>query len=351
MLETQQNSITFRLIDTVEGLGQAGQQITMALRPEDTYTTQELDTWLAGYRQTGDFRMDEVAPAIPIDQQTTKLRYFTKANTFRRIEVKTSMRGAVQEVDVETEVLDKGPMTHRALGTFIPAPMVGQSSFDLRTAGATRINDALALDREYRGWTLLVTSGSWAANNRATLTSGLQWGGASGVGASSHPIKDMQARRVASAAKITDWWMNEEVGGWFISHPDVVSHMRQMLGDAAPSPQVVTQDRSDFVIPGVGMIHIVGGKILNESTGVLDYILGDTVIGTRSIAGIPTGGNDIATVKTLRVRGPSGTGFISRSVNLAARGYAGGELLIVGHQEDIFMTSDIVGGAIFDVLQ
>jgi hypothetical protein len=349
MLET--NKITFRLMESIQNVGEKGQTITMALDPSDTYTTQELETWLAGYQQTGGFRMDEVAPPILIDQETTKLRNFTKANTFRRVDVRASMRGAINEVDPETELVDKGPMTHRALGTFVPAALTPQAAYDYRTAAAARINEALVLDRECRGWTLLTTSGSWLAANRTTLTSGLQWGGASGAGASSDPVRDLLTRRTNSAAQIMDWWMNEEVAGWFLMHDKVRAHMKQMLGDNAPSPQVVTQDHADFTIPGIGNFHVVASRVLNESTSVLDYILNDTVLGTRSIAGIPTGGNDIATAKTLRVKGPSGTGFVSRSVNLGARGYGGGELLIVGHQEDIFMTSDCVGGAVFDVLQ
>jgi hypothetical protein len=343
--------ITFRLTETVEGVGVAGQVVTMALNPQDTYVTQELDTWLAGYRQQADFRADDVAPPILVERETFQLRYFTKANTYKKVNVVTSMMGAIQEVDPETEMKPVGPLTHRALGCFIPAAGAAQSAFDLRTAGSTRITDALSLDREVRLWGALETSGNWNANNRVTLTSGLQWGGASGAGANSNPITDLFARRQKSAAKITDWWMNEEVGGWFIQHDKVRAHMRQMLGDNAPSPQVVTVDRSDFEIPGLGTFHIVAAKVLNETTSNLDYILGDTVLGTRGIAGMPTGGNDIATIKTFRVRGPSGTGFISRSIPLGARGYGGGELLVVGHQEDIYVASDIVGGAVFDVLQ
>jgi hypothetical protein len=347
----QPRTITFRLIDNIEGVGVAGQTVTMALQPSDTYVTTELDTWLAGYSQIGDYRADQVAGQVLVDKETTELRYFTLGNTFRRVEVRTSLQGSVNEVDVQSELKPVGPLTHRALGAFVPAALASQSSYDQRTSHASRINEALALDKEYRGWSLLTTSGSWNANNRVTLTTGLQWGGASGAGASSNPIADILTYRLRSAAKITEWWMNEEVGTWFIRHAAVRDHLRQMLGDNAPSPSVVTEDRSDFVIPGIGTIHIVAAKGLNESTNNLEYILNDTVLGTRSIPSTPQGGNDICTIKQFVVRGPSGTGWISRSVNLAARGYGGGELLIVGQQSDMFMASDIVGCAIFDVLQ
>lgn len=343
----REKNITFELIEDVQGVGRKGQAITMALTPQDTFVTSELDTFLGGYTNA-DFRADEVAPPILVDKETAQVRNLTKNNTFKRVVVDASLQGRINEVDPETE-LKTYTATHRALGCFVPAITQGQSVFDVMAAAAVRINTALALDREIRLWTKLVTSGNWNAANRVTLAGTFQWGNPEG--AATNPIFDLNNRKLKSAARITDWWMSQEVSDAFLRNTKVKDHMRQMLGDQAPAPQIAQAQRADFVIPGVGVIHVVDPKVLNESTGNLDEILNDSAIGTHVPAGSIRTGEELATIDTFRVRGPSGTGFMTRQVFLDTRGYAGGTLLIVGHQEDIIMRSDSIGGVIFDVIQ
>lgn len=344
--QPKEKSIEFKLMDDVANVGRKGQVVTLAVTPQDTFVTSELDTYLAGFSQTGEFRADQVAPPILVDKEIASFRNFTKNNTFKKVNVDASLQGRINEVDPETE-LKTYTAKHRALGAFVPSITGAQSVYDVMFAAGKRIQGVLDLDREIRLWSPLTTAGSWATPNKVTLAGTFNWNG----GAASDPIFDLNRRKLASAARITDYWMSQEVGDAFIRHPGVRNHMRQMLGDAAPAPQVVTQDRADFVIPGVGTIHIVSPKVLNESTLALDEILNDTVIGTHGVPGVPRTGEDMATINTYRVRGPNGTGIMSRQVFLDGRGYAGGTLLIVGHQEDIVMPSDSIGGVIFDVIQ
>ena len=343
----REKTLTFKLIDDAPGVGRKGETVTMALTPQDTFITSELDTYLGGFSQSGVFRADEVSPPILVDKEVASYRNFTKNNTFKRVNVNASLTGAVNEVDPETEMKTYSAQ-HRALACFIPSITAAQSVYDVSLAGAKRIRMAMDLDREIRLWTLLTTSGSWLAANRVTLAAGFEW--ADPQGANSDPIFDVNQRELKTAAPITEWWMSKEVADAFIRHTTVRTHMRQMLGDAAPAPQVVARAEA-FIIPGIGTIHTVKPKVLNETTGNLDEILNDTVVGTHGLPGVPRTGEDMATVNTFRVRGPSGTGWQSRQVFLDGRGYAGGTLLIIGHQEDIVMASDSIGGVIFDVIQ
>ena len=343
----QEKSITFKLIDDAPGVGRAGQTVTMALSPQDTYITGEIETYLGGYAQQSDFRADQVSPPILVDKETGSYRNFTKVNTFKRVNVNTSLQGAINEVDPETE-LKSYTAEHRALGCFIPAITASQSVFDPMLAGAKRIREAMDLDREIRLWAVLTLAGNWAAANKVTLGAGFEW--ADPVGANSDPLGDLSRRRQGSAARITDWWMNQEIADAYIRHPAVRAHMLQMLGHNAPSPQIVAA-AEDFAIPGVGNIHVVAAKVLNETTLNLDSILNDTIVGTHGIPGVPRTGEDMATVNTFRVKGPSGTGWQIRQVFLDVRGYAGGTMLIAGHQEAIVMASDSIGGVVYDVSQ
>lgn len=343
----REKNVTFELIEDVQGVGRKGQTVTMALTPQDTFVTSELETLLGGYANN-DFRADQVSPPILVDRETAQVRNFTKNNTFKRVTVDASLQGRINEVDPESE-LKTYTATHRALGCFVPAVTQGQSAFDVMAAGAMRINTALGLDREIRLWTKLFTSGSWNANNRVTLAATFQWGNPEGT--ATNPIFDLNNRKLKSAARITDWWMSQEVSDAFLRNTKVKDHMRQMLGDQAPAPQIAQANRADFAIPGIGTIHVVDPKVLNEATGNLDEILIDTVVGTHQPSGSIRTGEELATIDTFRVRGPSGTGFMTRQVFLDTRGYAGGTLLIVGHQEDIIMRSDSIGGIIIDVIQ
>jgi len=190
-------------------------------------------------------------------------------------------------------------------------------------------------------------TGSWDAANQETLLAGMGWDDP--TSSTSDPVGDLQARMIASAQKVTDIWFNEQVAFAFLRHPSVRDHMRQMLGDSAPSPQVAAA-QGDFAIPGFPPFHVVGAKVLNETTDALDYVLGDTVVLTSNPPGEPSR-DRISTAKRFRRRGDSGTGWTSREYFVNSRGLRGGTMLVAGHAEVELMTSDIVGGIVLNVLQ
>ena len=343
------NSLTFRLTDDIPGVGGAGQVVTMTTAPGDTYTVEEIATYLAGYTQEGVFRADEIAPPILCNREVVKVRTANVKNEFRRARPTTSLHAAVNQVDLDSDVAEK-TMTPYALGALVEMATADMSSFDLRAAKGRQLKGLIDLDREYRMWTLLTTSGTWDSSVKTTLTTTNQWWYGSAEGTTSNPIIDLLTREAASGMEITGWYMSRAVAIRFLTHTKVVAYMRQMLGDAAPNPQTAVGKNSNFVIPGIAPIHISSAKEYTDSTGALDLLLNDTVIGVRTIAGVPTGATDIATVKTFRYRTPSGTGILTRVVPLLGHGIYGAELMIVGVHEDIYATSSIVGGAIFDVL-
>ncbi len=166
---------------------------------------------------------------------------------------------------------------------------------------------------------------------------------------------DLFDRIEASAQAVTDIWMNPPVSHAFLRSQSVRDHLKTLIGDGATSSQIAAataaQANMDYQIPGLPPIHIVGSKVLNETTGGLDFILSDTVILTSAPPGAGSSGEDIMTCKTFRRKGPSGTGFTTREFELQRRGLNGGTFCASGHAEVAKMISSTVGGVIYDVLQ
>lgn len=342
--------MTATLLDAVGGLAR-GAQFQLSLAPGDTRITEEIDTFLAGFRAPG-FRADEACPIVLADNDFDTFRLFGANNAFKQVNVLASKESDINEVDPESST-DTYRVIERALGAFVSATTESQASYNVREASARRIRQALDLDREVRifGATgLLSSSTGWAAANVETIAGGSEW-----TVVTIDPLLDIQQRILASAQPVTDIWMNEEAGFTFLRNPFVRDHMRQMLGDNAPPAPTAdasgrrNQSVQDFMIPGLPPFHIVPGRVLNETTGVLDPILTDNVILTCN-PGIPTTGDDIITAVTWRRRGISGTGFTTREFELPKRGLESGMMMVSGHAEDPKFISNTCGGLIKNVL-
>lgn len=338
--------IALQLAADTPGIGKAGHVIRFALHPADVHVPEEIDTFLAGYSNPM-FRADEAVPIVSVEQLTDKYRTFTKNNAYRVANVLASTQGDINEVDPETQLLSYY-CVDRALGGFVPAVTqhVARGAFDPRQALARRIYNALALEREVRIWGasgLLTTSGNWAANNVLTIGAGAEWDHATTPG---DPIKNLQDMEERSNAEITDWWMSTPSFNAFLRNEKVRSHMRQMLGDNAPSGDVA-QRSSDIRIPGLAPIHRVPAKVLvNETTGQVGFIMGDSAVGTRTMGGAQVNPEDIQTAVTFRFNGPSGTGFITREFPLERRGLHGGTFMVSGYSEDVVFIANDVGALI-----
>lgn len=341
-------NIALALASDVPHLGlRAGQQIMLALQPQDVHVAEEIDTFLAGYAPD-EFRADEAVPIIPTDFLTDQFRTFTENNAFRVVNVLASTQSDINEVDPET-ILRTFICQDRAIGGFIPnvTAYTARKAYDPRQALARRIRWALALEREVRVFGtggLLTTSGNWNANNVTTIAGGSEWDTANG-----DPIRNMQDAEENSVMPITDWFMSVPVFNAFLRNANVRTYLRVMLGDNAPSPDVVQRKR-DVTIPGLAPVHVVGGKVLNESTGAIDYIMGEAVVGVRKPTGGTVNPEDIQTAVTWRFNGPSGTGFITREFELPRRGLHAGQMMVSGYSEDPRFIANNVGALILNTL-
>lgn len=345
--------IKVRLIDDVPGIGNAGQSVALASLPSEAHDPSELPTYLAGFHPLG-FRADEASPVILHDKTQDKFRQFDSDDTFRLVNVDSSDAADVTEIEAKT-ALTQFNMTPKVVGSYVPfqTEAVSGPNFSPRAAAGKRCRRALQLNRENLIWGsggLLSTNTNFAAANRIALGAGFEWNG----GASSDPIKDLHEMAEESAQEVDagngGYWMNKKTANALIRHDLVKDQMRQFLGDAAPAAaasQIAAAGRMnvDFAMPGVGTIHVVSGKVKNEATAALDAILADgVVVATVAPPGVPTDGEEIATTYTFRFRGPSGTGFEVREVQLDRRGPYGGVLVICSMYDVEVITSSVCGG-------
>jgi hypothetical protein len=342
-----QQQIAVQLASDIPGLARAGQSLMLAVLPQDVHVAEEIDTFLAGYAPE-EFVADEAVPIVPCDQLTDQFRVFTENNAFRVVNVLASTQSAINEVDPET-VLRTYQCIDRAIGGFIPnvTQHVARKAYDPRQALARRIRWALALEREVRIFGtggLLTTTGNWNANNILTIAGGSEWDTALG-----NPIRNMQDAEENSVMPITDWFMSTPSFNAFLRNATVRDYLRQMLGDNAPSPDVV-QRRPRILIPGLAPITRVGGKVLNETTGAIDFIMGESVVGLRKPSGSNVNPEDIQTAITWRFNGPSGTGFITREYEVPSRGLHAGQMMVSGYSEDPRFIANNVGALIVNTL-
>lgn len=339
------------LAHTVKGIGKAGQRVTLELQPADVHDPTELATYLGGYKPFP-FRGDEASPAVLGDNDEDRFRDFSSNDAFRRVDVKGATSGAVPEVDPQTS-LSNFKVVERFVGAFVPkqTEMNAGNLYRPRMAAGRRARWAIELDREIDVWNLLGTNTSFAAANRLALTGTQNWNG----GADSDPIRDLQTILEATAQPVTRFWMNQVVGNAFIRHDKVRDHMRQFLGDgSAPSTLASVANAGmqtvDFAIPGLPPISIAAAKVLNETTSVLDFILGNVVVAVGQPPGVPTDGEEIATSWTFRRRGPSGVGLEIREFELENRGPLGGTMMVVSMADIALITANNVGGHISGVI-
>lgn len=341
--------MTFTLAEDCEA-GKAGQVITMAVSPADTSNQQEeLDNYLGGFSNFGHCA-DKASPIVLVNKEKGKRRDFSKENVFEVVDTRVGRSGAINEIDHKTELGDYDTEEH-ALAVFLPwqSENDAEAHYNVRAASGDLIMEKVLLKREVDVWDTLTTLTSFDAANRTTLTSTLQWD----TGATKNPRRDLHNRIKASATKVTDIFMNPDVGFWMLSDTEVRAYMVQMLGDNAPNPNVARaadeQGEVTFTIPGLPPITIVPAKKLDAS-GNLVYILGDDVVLTSSPPP-PRDGNRIATSYSYRTRGPSGTGVTTNEYIPMERGLNKGTMFEAGLREDrARITSDIAGGLIKDVL-
>lgn len=339
-------NIEVTLANDTQGIGSAGQRVTLSVTPADMHSAEEIDTYLAGYNP-GTYRADEVSPVIPVDNQTDKYRTFDKDDAFKNVAQKGSTNAPIPEVDPKSALVTF-KTEPRVISSFVPKNL--SNRYDAKMVAARRCKRAIALDREIEVMTLVGTNTNWDSTVRTALSSTYNWNG----GENSDPVADVFTAIEKSAQPVTDMWMNTKVAHLFIKHAAVRNHMRQFLGDSTISGIAASVAESqagpaDFAIPGLPKIHVSSAKY--NSSGTLTYILGNVVVLLSKPAGVPTDGEEVASTYTFQYKGPSGTGYTSREWVVEGRGAYGGDMIAVTEEDDARMTSTIAGGIITGVVQ
>ncbi len=326
-----------------------GQRVTLALEPSDVHDPTELPTYLAGYRPFM-YRAEEMSMPILVDNDQDKFRNFNSDDAFRRVDVKGSTQGATPEVDPST-TLNTYKVEERYIGSFVPKQTELQTGNNYRPimAAARRCKRALMLDHEIDVCSLLGTIAGWDASVQTPAAN--TWDSLTGT-----PIADVQTAVEASSQPVTEVWMNQKVAHAFLRNANVRDQMRQMYGDdnvqrigEAVNSAGQFDRAADFFIPGLPPIKVVASKVLNETTGALDYCLPDVAVLLTKPPGVPDDGEEIATSYTWRRRGPSGTGIEVREFFVEQRGPHGGTMIVVATADIPMFTANNAGGIITGV--
>jgi hypothetical protein len=341
------------VLDTKTGhvFDQSGQRIRhLALMPDDVHSAAEIPTYLAMYRNAA-FRADDVAPVFAVDHRKDKYRNESADDAFLRVNTKGSIQGAIPQIDPKSSLVDYATI-EQFVGSYVPLATEQEETgtrYRSRQAAGRRCKNALSIEREHDVWGKLTTSGNWDSGVVTTILAAGAWNG----GASSDPIKNIQDAMEDSAMEVTDVWMNRVVANAFIRHAAVREHMKQFMGDGAAARDLVavngmaaTGKITDFVIPGLPPIRIAAAKSRTVSAGALSPILGNHVVLTSN-----SGGDDISTCRTFRVKGTQGVGYESREFRVEDRGPQGGTMIVVAVSDVPVITANNVGGLIINAVQ
>lgn len=306
----------------------------LALLPDDVHVPEEIPTFLATRRLPA-FRADDVAPVVPVEHRNFKLRSESARDAFVEVNPEGSIQGSIPQVDPTTDVNDYKTV-EQYVGSYIPKATEDEETlgrWKVRQAAAIKCQRILSIWRERKVWNTLTTAANWDSSVVTTIGAGSEWNDFD----NSDPIADIQAAMEDSGIPPTDIWMNQAVAMYFLRHPVVKEHIRLFLGDGAFGRDITTVSNRgkidamvDFAIPGLPTIHVVQAKSLeNASSTSWRTALGNHVVLTAS-----NPGEDLATIKTFRVRGPAGVGYATREWRVEDRGPEGGTMMVV-HVSDL----------------
>lgn len=347
--------------NVAEILDTQGKRYKLAISPGESYDPAALPTYLAGY-PVADHRADEMSPVLFTDHETVKPTTFGIDYSYQRVDVKMHPDATPRQIK-NVPTVGNVPLIYRGIGAYISRQTewhtTNDSPFKPRRAMARRCKNVISLDREIDVITMLSTAGNWHASVVTTLAATFQWYTvATGLeGSASNPIRDLQEMYNDSGSPIDTFWMNQNVANAFLAHSKVQSHMRMVVGDAgvaaigsAMASALKTNSRYDLQIPGVGTIKVSSARVLNDTTGLLEYIMPNVVIAVRSPSA-PTDGEDISTTYTWRMNGLAGVGYEVREHVLETQGLFGGTLLVVASADVAVMTGNRAGGLLLAVIQ
>lgn len=340
----------FRLSADLEGIGKAGELITLAVTPADTADQLAvIDNYISGFKNL-EMTADIIAPVVLVDREAGKRIDRSLASAFTVLETAIGRQGHINEIQDAASRVDYKTQEY-GLAAFIPWASENDAipQYDIRRATSQMLADLVLLSREVRVWNFVSTLTNWNAANRTSLTTNFKWDN----GSTKNPRADVHARVLASAQRISGMAMNPDVAFWFLGDTEVRAYLKHTMGNDAPNPDMARgADASGYeVIRLVGLpdIHVCPAKKL--VSGSLAYVLADDVVlFSRPPATVPTDMFSISTAMTFRTKGKSGVGWVNNEYIPNGRGLNSGRMLETGFGEVTFMGSDRAGGLIKDVL-
>ena len=322
----------------------------LALLPDDVHVPEEIPTFLATRRMPA-FRADDVAPIVPVNHRRFKIRSESAEDAFIEINPEGSIQGSIPQVDPST-TLEEDNTIEQYVGSYIPKATEDEETltqFKVRQAAAIKCQRVLSIWRERKVWTTLTTSANWDSGVVTTISAGAEWNDFE----NSDPVADLLAAMDDSGIPPTDIWMNQTVAGYFLRHPVVKEHLRMFLGDGALGRDIANVTNrgkidtiTDFMIPGLPAIHVVQAKSKERAGGAWRMALGNHVVLTSN-----SPGEDLATIKTFRVKGPAGVGYATREWRVEDRGPEGGTMMVVHVSDKPVIIANDAGALLRDVVQ
>jgi hypothetical protein len=329
----------------ISGAGGQDQPVSLSVSPQDVYFVQAQRNWLSGYK-AADFRHNEGPQTVPTDRDTFKQWGFGIDHGFGIVNTRASEEGWPKELSTKPTLTDQQIEWHR-LAFWMSRNVQDQAEMPYLQSQLTMLARVLLANRElavwgpgFTDWTAgaLVLAANYDTANKVTLGAGFQWGGASGAGANSDPIGDLQTAHEASLMPITEWWMNRKTCNAMQSNESYIARVRGMIGQDRWSEDAALGrtggGNQDFPIPQLpGLVRVIDSKITNPDTGAQVYTFPDgVVIGLHKSgeSAAPATGQEIATGYLYKRSAPGGAaGDINvRTQIIEGRGF-GGSLWIV----------------------
>lgn len=330
------------------------ESVLMDLAPSDVHIPAALPNFASGY---SNFKpvADLFAPPLLVDKQVNNYFQFAREDAFQRAMPSVGAGGATVGEIAPRLSNSQYSCVERALGGWVSTQLAANADAPLKIEQATarRVMNALLLEREIRVQSLARTTGNWDTNLAVTIAAGFQWNG----GASSDPVKDLQAIQELMSGECTGAIFPEPVYNAFVRNPAVRSYYGYKdSADPIPSPEKLQ------ALLRLPPIYVSKMKYIN-STGGLSYVWGTDVVLFRQPDQMPpVTQDDVATSYTFRwnmgnassqaLQGgvPSG-GFLVRKFFVQDRGSLGGNKIVVVHNDSEKITSKYIGGLLVNAYQ
>lgn len=324
--------------------------VLMDLAPSDVHIPAAVPNFASGYRNRSPMA-DVLSPPLLQDKQSNKYWQFAKEDAFQRAVPSGGGGGGGTAGEIQPRIANATYSTiERALGGFVSTQVEANSDAPLKILQATtkRVMNALILEREIRTQALFRTSGNWNSAQVTTILAGSQWNG----GANSDPVKDIHNMIEASYGDLSGLLFPMQIWNAFTRNPAVRGYYGFKDGvSAMPSAQEISKALNLPPIYVSGMQYI-------DSTGALKFVWGNDVVGFRMPdESPPTTQDDVATSYTFRWMfpnvpdGKASGGFVVRQFFDNTRGTAGGNKIIVIHNDDERFTSKFIGGLLINAFQ